>query len=78
MKLSEGQITKDISGEYPVYLLDDILSELDDRRKEYLISGFSSMENQRQVIISCCDESLLCNDVRTNKILVRDGKYYSN
>ncbi|MBE6543122.1 MAG: DNA replication/repair protein RecF [Ruminococcaceae bacterium] len=78
MKLSEGYISKEKSGEYPVYLLDDILSELDDRRRDYLISGFSTLENERQVIITCCDSSLLGNSVRANKILVKEGKYYKS
>lgn len=75
MKLSEGYITKEISGEYPVYLLDDILSELDEKRRSYLISGFSTHESERQVIITCCDSSLLGNAVKANKIFVQDGKY---
>ena len=33
MKLSEGEIVRDNIGEYPVFLLDDILSELDDNRR---------------------------------------------
>ena len=78
MKLSEGYISKEKSGEYPVYLLDDILSELDDRRRDYLISGFSTLENERQVIITCCDSSLLGNSVRANKIFVKEGKYYKS
>ncbi len=52
MKLSEGEISKQVTGEYPVFLLDDILSELDRSRKEYILSGFEG----RQVIITCCEE----------------------
>ena len=77
MKLSEGYITKEISGEYPVYLLDDILSELDEKRRSYLISGFSTHESERQVIITCCENSLLGNDVKAHRIFVEDGKYRS-
>lgn len=57
LKLSEGEICKNTCGEYPVYLLDDILSELDEKRRDYIMSGFSS--KNRQVIITCCDENLL-------------------
>ena len=60
LKLSEGEICRDACGEYPVYLLDDILSELDGGRREYIMSGFSN--GNRQVIITCCDENLLKND----------------
>ncbi len=52
MKLAEGEISKDESGEYPVFLFDDILSELDKSRKEYILSGLG----ERQVIITCCEE----------------------
>lgn len=51
MKIAEGEISKEQSGEYPVFLFDDILSELDDNRKSYLLSGLSS----RQVLITACD-----------------------
>lgn len=52
MKLAEGEISKEITGEYPVFLFDDILSELDRSRKEYVLSGL----NGKQVIITCCEE----------------------
>lgn len=52
MKLSEGEISKEITGEYPVFLFDDILSELDRKRKEYILSGLEG----RQVIITCCED----------------------
>ena len=51
MKLGEGEISKDESGEYPVFLLDDILSELDESRKSYVISGLVG----RQVLITTCE-----------------------
>ncbi len=52
MKLAEGEISKEESGEYPVFLFDDVLSELDKSRKEYVLSGL----NGRQIIITCCEE----------------------
>lgn len=56
MKIAEGEISKDISGDYPVFLFDDILSELDSSRREYLLSGTSG----RQTIITSCD-SIICD-----------------
>ena len=53
MKLAEGEISREITGEYPVFLFDDILSELDKKRKEYILSGLSG----KQVIITCCEET---------------------
>ena len=52
MKIAEGEISKEISGEYPVFLFDDILSELDEKRKDFILSGLSG----RQVIITGCEE----------------------
>lgn len=76
LKLSEGEICKNICGEYPVYLLDDILSELDEKRREYIMSGFSS--GDRQVIITCCDENLLKSGKSDSirRIRVEKGCYY--
>lgn len=51
MKLSEGEISRTQRGEYPVFLLDDVLSELDSRRRDYLINEIEG----RQVIMSCCE-----------------------
>ena len=38
MKFSSLKIIKEITGEYPVLLLDDVLSELDVNRKRYILS----------------------------------------
>lgn len=52
LKIAEGEISKEESGSYPVFLFDDILSELDTGRREYLLSGLKD----KQVIITSCDE----------------------
>lgn len=51
MKLGEGEISMTKTGEYPVFLLDDILSELDEGRKEYVLNGLKG----RQVLITTCE-----------------------
>ena len=53
MKLAEGEVCAEICGEKPVFLFDDVFSELDSTRRAYL-SG--KMEN-RQVIITTCEPS---------------------
>ncbi len=50
LKLGEGEISKEYSGEYPVFLFDDVLSELDARRQKFLLSKLG----QRQVIMTTC------------------------
>ncbi len=51
MKLSEANIIKDVTGEEPVILLDDVMSELDVNRQDYILNHL----NSRQVFITCCD-----------------------
>ncbi len=51
MKLAEIDLMKEESGEFPVLLLDDVLSELDDRRKEYLLDSINGM----QTFITCTE-----------------------
>ncbi|MBO4264946.1 MAG: DNA replication/repair protein RecF [Clostridia bacterium] len=50
LKLAEGEISKEICGEYPVFLLDDILSDLDIGRQSYVLSKIA----KRQVILTTC------------------------
>lgn len=44
LKLSEVDIIKNERGEYPVLLLDDVLSELDVERRSYLTKSFNKMQ----------------------------------
>lgn len=69
MKLAEGEISRLSTGEYPVFLLDDILSELDRGRKEYIMSGISG----RQVIITACTKEDLFDGA--NIIYCKNGRY---
>lgn len=66
MKLSEGELSKEYGGEYPVFLFDDILSELDDGRKSFLLNGISG----KQVIVTSCEK---IKDIE-NVFLVREGR----
>ena len=74
LKLAEGEIIKNLCGEYPVYLFDDVLSELDCDRKKQLMSLF----NDKQVMITCCDESSFDSSLVNNKIKVTNGIYSAN
>ncbi len=69
LKLAEGELSADLTGERPVFLLDDILSELDRDRKEFVLSHISD----RQVIITGC-ESEVFESGRGKRILVENGK----
>ena len=70
MKMAEGEISRENKGEYPVFLFDDVLSELDDSRKKYVLSNIKS----RQVIITGCDKGVFENTDECNFIYIKDGK----
>lgn len=55
LKLAEREIYKNAAGEYPVLLLDDVLSELDPRRQEFVLNRIAG----GQVFITCCEEDRL-------------------
>ena len=44
IKLAEGEVNREIYGEYPVFLFDDVLSELDYKRKKYVLSGIDKKQ----------------------------------
>ncbi len=69
MKLGEGEISMEDSGEYPVFLFDDVLSELDPQRQNFLLSKLDG----RQVIMTACTPPPVESDARF--ITVRDGIY---
>ena len=69
-KIAEGEIIKEISSEYPVFLFDDVLSELDEKRKNFILKS----KDEKQIIISSCekDENMFFAD---RVIRVNNGKY---
>ncbi|HIY21938.1 MAG TPA: DNA replication/repair protein RecF [Candidatus Flavonifractor merdigallinarum] len=52
LKLAERELHYDDLGEWPVLLLDDVLSELDRRRRDFVLRHI----NGGQVFITCCEE----------------------
>ena len=69
MKLAEGEVCAEICGEKPVFLFDDVFSELDSTRRAYL----SGKIKNRQVIITTCEPSGI---VGGKLIRVENGKYF--
>ena len=55
LKLAQRDIMRDDRGEYPVLLLDDVLSELDARRQEFVLNHIQG----GQVFLTCCEEERL-------------------
>ena len=55
LKLAEGEICRERTGEHPVFLLDDVFSELDGTRRAYLCEKISG----KQIIITSCEPDLI-------------------
>ena len=55
LKLAAREIFQQDTGEYPVLLLDDVLSELDPRRQEFVLNRIRG----GQVFITCCEDDRL-------------------
>lgn len=65
LKLSEIELVKKITGDNPVLLLDDVLSELDSNRQNHLLNNIGDI----QTIITCTGlEDFVNNRIKINKI----------
>lgn len=70
LKLAEREMFFDDCGEYPVLLLDDVLSELDRRRQDFVLNRI----HDGQVIITCCEEDV-AEKIQAGRIFqVKDGR----
>jgi len=71
IKLAERDIHYDDSGEYPILLLDDVLSELDPMRQSFILDKIRN----GQVMITCCDEgAAVSNHEGATIIKIDNGK----
>ncbi len=68
LKLAEAEIISNITGETPVILLDDILSELDLNRQKYMLTSLTAS----QTIITGCVQPRFKNSYKS--FLVKNGK----
>ena len=65
LKLAEIEIVKQIVGERPVLLLDDVLSELDCNRQRYLLDSIKDI----QTIITCTGlEEFIQERIKINQV----------
>ena len=68
LKIAELKIIYDEIGEYPILLLDDFMSELDNKRRESLLNSI----NNTQVIITCT-EKMKIKEVNNKIFFVNNG-----
>ena len=70
LKLAEAEVINKISGEYPVFLLDDVMSELDPERQNYVLNHIKGIQS----FITCCDPSNTAQLKKGKIIRVKNGQ----
>lgn len=71
LKIGEGEIISAEKGESPVYLFDDVLGELDEERKAYVLSRTEG----RQMIVTACEKGDYMNLSQVKMIAAENGCY---
>lgn len=69
LKLSEAEVIKKKTGESPICLLDDIMSELDPKRQNFILNHIKGM----QTFLSCCDPQNVKNLIEGKKFKISKG-----
>ncbi len=69
VKLSEAEVINKNVGEWPVILLDDVMSELDENRQNYVLNHIKGMQS----FITCCDEKSVEGLQNGKKFLISNG-----
>ena len=67
LKMAEGEVSRELFSEYPVFLFDDVLSELDEKRQSFVLSGMKD----KQIIITSCESLRTAGKV----ITVEGGRF---
>lgn len=70
MKLAEREIFLAETGEYPILLLDDVLSELDSKRQEFVLNRIGG----GQTLITCCEDEAISTKTGGKVLFVEQGK----
>ena len=73
MKLAQAEILKSERNEYPVMLLDDVMSELDAGRQRFILNSIENM----QVLITCCDERFISEMTGGKVFILEKGQIKS-
>ena len=69
LKLAEREIFLQETGEYPILLLDDVLSELDQKRQEFVLNRIGG----GQTLISCCEDDDISRRTGGKVLFVEQG-----
>ena len=72
LKLAEAQTLSKLSGETPIVLLDDVMSELDQSRQDYLLNHLHG----RQVFVTCCSPETVSLQETGKRFRVEAGEVF--
>ena len=72
LKLAEAQALSQLTGETPIVLLDDVMSELDQSRQDYLLNHLHG----RQVFITCCSPETVSLQETGMRFRVETGEVF--
>jgi len=70
LKLAEREIFLAETGEYPILLLDDVLSELDSKRQEFVLNRIGG----GQTLITCCEDAEISSRTGGRVLFVEKGR----
>ena len=69
LKLAEATLLEEVTGEKPVAFLDDVMSELDTSRQDYILNHIDGW----QVFITCCEPSTALRNTAAKVFSVKQG-----
>lgn len=72
LKLAEAEVIKKDVGEWPICLLDDVMSELDPGRQNFILNHIKEM----QTFLTCCDPENVRNLEVGKKFIVKGGAVF--
>ena len=70
LKLAEASLLEQITKKEPIALLDDVMSELDEKRQDYILNHIKN----RQVFITCCDKETILRLKEGKTFHIEKGK----
>lgn len=69
LKLAEAALLKKMTGNEPIALLDDVMSELDEYRQDYILNQMKD----RQCFITCCDANTILRLKKGKTFHIKNG-----
>ena len=70
LKLAESSLLKNLTDIVPIALLDDVMSELDEKRQDYILNHIKEW----QIFITCCDKNTVLRLKEGKTIHISNGK----